>query len=108
MKYSSIEKIVDEQGYLFHFNHWNELIATEIAKLEGISLNEEHWMIIYFLRIFYSKFHVSPTVRTIIKEIKEIYGEEKGNSRYLLYLFPKGPVKQAIKIAGLPKPAICL
>ena len=31
-----------------------------------------------------------------------------GNSRYLYRLFPKGPARQASKLAGLPKPAKCL
>jgi tRNA 2-thiouridine synthesizing protein E len=35
-------------------------------------------------------------------------GEDKGNSLYLYTLFPKGPAKQATKIAGLPKPARCI
>ncbi|MGB0835445.1 MAG: TusE/DsrC/DsvC family sulfur relay protein, partial [Psychrobium sp.] len=36
------------------------------------------------------------------------FGPEKGNSRYLYSLFPKGPAKQATRIAGLPKPAKCI
>ena len=40
--------------------------------------------------------------------MKEEFGEEKANSRYLYRLFPEGPAKQATKYAGLPKPARCI
>ncbi|VEA72950.1 Sulfurtransferase TusE [Serratia rubidaea] len=44
----------------------------------------------------------------LVKAMAQKYGEEKGNSRYLYRLFPKGPAKQATKIAGLPKPVKCI
>ena len=43
-----------------------------------------------------------------VKAMKKQLGEDKGNSRYLYKLFPKGPAKQATRIAGLPKPAKCI
>ena len=43
-----------------------------------------------------------------VKAMANKFGEEKGNSRYLYRLFPKGPAKQATKIAGLPKPVKCI
>jgi tRNA 2-thiouridine synthesizing protein E len=47
-------------------------------------------------------------MRALVKAMASEFGSEKGNSRYLFKLFPKGPAKQATKIAGLPKPAKCL
>jgi tRNA 2-thiouridine synthesizing protein E len=47
-------------------------------------------------------------MRVLVKAMANEFGPEKGNSRYLFKLFPKGPAKQATKIAGLPKPAKCL
>ena len=44
----------------------------------------------------------------LVKAMASKFGEEKGNSRYLYRLFPKGPAKQATKIAGLPKPVKCI
>ncbi len=57
---------------------------------------------------FYKEFNTSPAVRMLVKAMEKKYGPEKGNSRYLFKLFPKGPAKQATKLAGLPKPAKCL
>jgi tRNA 2-thiouridine synthesizing protein E len=47
-------------------------------------------------------------MRVLVKAMKKQLGENKGNSRYLYKLFPKGPAKQATRIAGLPKPAKCI
>lgn len=73
-----------------------------------IELSEAHWEVVHFVRAFYLEFNTSPAVRMLVKAMAQKYGEDKGNSRYLFRLFPKGPAKQATKIAGLPKPAKCL
>lgn len=57
---------------------------------------------------FYLEFNTSPAIRMLVKAMANKFGEEKGNSRYLYRLFPKGPAKQATKIAGLPKPVKCI
>lgn len=68
----------------------------------------EHWEVVRFVRGFYLEFNTSPAIRMLVKAMANKYGEEKGNSRYLYRLFPKGPAKQATKIAGLPKPVKCI
>lgn len=98
----------DAQGYLVNPEDWNEMLAVEIAQLEGITLGKAHWQVIYFVRAFYLEFNTTPTIRMLVKAMIRKYGEQKGNSRYLFNLFPKGPAKQATKIAGLPKPVKCL
>ena len=74
-----------------------------IAENEGITLSPEHWEVVRFVRDFYLEFNTSPAIRMLVKAMANKFGEEKGNSRYLYRLFPKGPAKQATKIAGLPK-----
>ncbi|MDC9597361.1 sulfurtransferase TusE [Xenorhabdus anantnagensis] len=98
----------DAQGYLKNYSDWQEAIAPIIAKQEAITLTEQHWEVIRFVREFYEEFNTSPAIRMLVKAISQKYGEEKGNSRYLYRLFPKGPAKQATKIAGLPKPVKCI
>ncbi|MEC5321437.1 sulfurtransferase TusE [Brenneria populi subsp. brevivirga] len=98
----------DAQGYLMDSADWNEALALILAEQEGISLTEAHWEVVRFVRTFYLEFNTSPAIRMLVKAMAKKYGEEKGNSRYLYRLFPKGPAKQATKIAGLPKPVKCI
>lgn len=98
----------DSEGYLKDTTQWNEAMAAVIAEQEGISLSVEHWEVVRFVRDFYLEFNTSPAIRMLVKAMTNKFGEEKGNSRYLYRLFPKGPAKQATKIAGLPKPVKCI
>lgn len=98
----------DTEGYLKESSQWSEPLAVVIAENEGISLSPEHWEVVRFVRDFYLEFNTSPAIRMLVKAMSNKFGEEKGNSRYLYRLFPKGPAKQATKIAGLPKPVKCI
>lgn len=99
---------VDEEGFLLDLSCWDTAVAEKIAMQEGIELSPEHWEIIYLLREFYQQYEISPAMRILVKQTKAKLGEEKGNSHYLLSLFPGSPAKLASKIAGLPKPTNCL
>ena len=94
----------DSEGYLKDTTEWSEPLAAAIAENEGITLTPEHWEVVRFVREFYLEFNTSPAIRMLVKAMANKFGEGKGNSRYLYRLFPKGPSKQATKIAGLPKP----
>ncbi|MCV9877749.1 sulfurtransferase TusE [Brenneria izbisi] len=98
----------DAQGYLMDSADWNETLALRLAEQESIQLTDAHWEVVRFVRAFYLEFNTSPAIRMLVKAMAQKYGEEKGNSRYLYRLFPKGPAKQATKIAGLPKPVKCI
>ena len=98
----------DSEGYLKDTTQWSEAMAEVIAAQEGITLAVEHWAVVRFVREFYLEFNTSPAIRMLVKAMANKFGEEKGNSRYLYRLFPKGPAKQATKIAGLPKPVKCI
>lgn len=98
----------DGEGYLKNPLQWHERLAPCLAAQEGIELTPEHWEVVHFVRNFYLEFNTSPAIRMLVKAMATQLGEEKGNSRYLYRLFPKGPAKQATKIAGLPKPVKCI
>ena len=98
----------NKEGYLLHWEDWNEAMGEEIAKEENLFLTEEHWMVIRELRDFYSKYQHTPVMRIFIKHMRTVFPEEKANSVYMYTLFPNGPIKQGCKIAGLPKPPHCI
>nr|WP_281264072.1 TusE/DsrC/DsvC family sulfur relay protein [Candidatus Westeberhardia cardiocondylae] len=99
---------VDSDGYLNNIFDWNKNIAIEIANCEGITLSEEHWKIINFFRSFYFHFNTLPSFRILVNKMLKEFENKKCNSCYLFYLFPGGPMKQAVKISGLPKQERCL
>jgi len=99
---------VDEEGYLVNLNDWNEEVAVYLAQTENVTLTEQHWEVLNFLRDYYNEFQIAPAVRVLTKAIGKKLGAEKGNSQYLYELFPYGPAKQACKIAGLAKPTGCV
>ena len=98
----------DSEGYLKDTTQWSEAMADVIAAQEGITLAVEHWEVVRFVREFYLEFNTSPAIRMLVKAMANKFGEEKGNSRYLYRLFPKGPAKQATKIVCLSKPVKCI
>ncbi|QJC35512.1 TusE/DsrC/DsvC family sulfur relay protein [Enterobacteriaceae endosymbiont of Donacia sparganii] len=90
------------------YNSWNEKIAIKIALTENIILTPNHWKIIHTLRFIYLKYDTHPNLRMLINVLKKKYKNINWNSVILFNLFPNGSIKQASKIAGLPKNDICL
>ncbi|MFC3117390.1 TusE/DsrC/DsvC family sulfur relay protein [Jhaorihella thermophila] len=87
----------DEEGYITNLADWDKDVALEIAKSEGIEMDDERWEVVNFLRDYYDEYQIAPAVRVLIKAIKKSMGPEKGNNKYLYELFPYGPAKQACK-----------
>jgi TusE/DsrC/DsvC family sulfur relay protein len=93
---------VDAEGFLTDPGQWNEQLAEEIARENGVAeLTERHWLVVRFMRDRYLATGTAPSIRSLGKEsgvpIKELY-----------QLFPKGPAKLAAKIGGIPKPKGCI
>lgn len=101
--------IRNNEGFLEDASSWTPDLAIQIANEDDIELLAPHWEVINFLRDFYHEFDMSPpSNRLFVKAVKEAMGEEKGNSIYLMQLFPGTPAKTACRIAGLPRPTNCL
>ena len=91
---------LNDEGYLTDSSQWSEEVAQAIAKESGIELTDKHMQVLKYLREAVSKGE-GLTIRKVgksgIVDIKEFYK-----------LFPKGPLKLATKLAGLPKPTSCV
>ena len=99
---------LDQEGFLIDLADWSEGVAIALAENEGLSLDSAHFEVIHTLRQFYAEYQLSPAMRPLVKYVGQQLGKDKGNSLYLLSLFPGSPAKLASKLAGLPKPDNCL
>jgi tRNA 2-thiouridine synthesizing protein E len=84
--------------------HWNRYVSMQLADNEGIELSSEHWDVVVFLRQYYLD-HGWPARTDELTRVLDAAFEEQGGSRYLYRLFPRGPLAQGTRIAGLPVPA---
>ncbi len=101
MSLNNLER--DANGYLASLNDWSEDIATEIASEEGVSLTAASFKILNYLRNEYINNNQNqPNERNMVKGLKASW-DGKLTTKELYVLFPKGPAKQAGKIAGLPE-----
>lgn len=98
----------DPEGYLRRREDWSPELAEQMASTDGIVLSDAHWEVIQFLQEYYDHYEIAPAIRILTKQMGKRFGKEKGNSKYLYQLFPKGPAKQACRYAGLPKPTGCV
>jgi len=103
-----LDFLCDERGFLIDPDRWAAEIAEAMAAKEGIHLTPAHWEVLNLLRSFYAEFDESPANRALVNWVKRHVGSDKGNSIYLMHLFPGSPARVGSRIAGLPKPKNCL
>lgn len=84
-------------------NEWDEARAREIAAQEDIELTDAHWEVIHRLREFYRENGPAESGR-LVSDLLDAEFAKQGGRRYLRRLFPEGPVRQGMRIAGLPVP----
>jgi len=95
---------LDPEGHMYGLEHWSPLTAEQLAREEGIEeLTEAHWHVIYALRNLYRENGRSANAREVMHMLEQDFVEE-GGRRYLYELFPKGPVSQGSRLAGVPVP----
>lgn len=99
---------LSEAGWLENLDEWSEALAVEIAKNERIdALTEAHWDIIREAREYFYENGMVCEPRAFSKIMKQKYGKDRSDQKYIYSLFPTGLIKCANKIAGLPRPKGC-
>ena len=91
----------DSEGYLIEPADWNEEVAVDLAAREGITLTDEHWEVLRFMRAWLADRRVAPDVRHVIRHLADTSGADRNR---VFTLFPYGYVQQACKIAGMRRP----
>lgn len=99
---------LSEAGWLLNLDEWSEELAKQIAVNEKIGdLNEEHWDIINLAREYFIENGSVCEPRKFSKLMKDKYGKDRSDQKYIYSLFPTGLIKCANKVAGLPRPKGC-
>jgi len=92
---------VNDEGFLTDPTEWDEDLAQVLASAIGITLTDEHWKAIHFLREDFAAQGETPTLRRVSTRggipVKELFT-----------LFPQKPAKKMAYVAGLPKPHGCV
>lgn len=99
---------LDPEGYLVDLQQWSPEVARALAAEDKLTLTADHWDVIDVLRNFYQRFEQAPAMRPLVKAVGQQLGADKGNSIFLMRLFPDSPAKVGARLAGLPKPTNCI
>ena len=92
---------VNDEGFLTDPSEWDEQLATTLATQVGITLTDEHWRAIRFLRDDY----VAQGETATLRRISTVGGIP---IKTLFELVPRKPAKKLAYVAGLPKPHGCV
>ena len=84
--------------------HCSRKKSKDLATSEGISLNDDHWAVILYLRSYYLEHGLPRLARTTAKALNHQFTLQ-GGSKYLRCLFAGGPVTQGSRLANLRIPA---
>lgn len=96
-----------ESGFLTELADWTESNARKLAQDDGLNLTDEHMEILHYLRKYYDKNGQVYNARTLLNVMEFEFGKWEGKRR-LYQLFPRGPVTQGCKFAGIPMPPECI
>lgn len=90
-------------GELVALDEWSRDTARRAAQDEGLELTDAHFEVLEFLRDHAINHggirQEAPRVLRVLEE----HFRDKGGGRWLYELFPGGPVRQGMKLAGLPE-----
>lgn len=103
----------DEEGYLINPDDWSEAVAAAMAaqqsRQDHVELSETQLGLVQYFREYYAENKVHPTMHKLVMTLGKHHGQRfhdhKDYEKFLYGLFPKGPIPELCKLAGLPKPA---
>jgi tRNA 2-thiouridine synthesizing protein E len=94
-----------DEGYLVNPDDWTPEIALTLATEEGITLTDEHWLVLNYVREYFAEHLIAPDIRHVAKYVAENAGRDKKAGKAKIFeLFPYGYVRQTCKLAGMKRP----
>jgi tRNA 2-thiouridine synthesizing protein E len=94
---------VHDDDAITRFKKWERQQAEDLAKSMNISLTNEHWKVIGFIRTYFANAGELRHARILSEVLAERFADE-GGAKYLFQLFPGGPVSQGCQLAGVQVP----
>ena len=92
---------VNDEGFLTDPKEWDEELGDVLAAQIGITMTDEHWKVVHYLRADFETQGETATLRRVSTNggvpVKQLFA-----------LFPQKPAKKMAYIAGLPKPQGCV
>jgi tRNA 2-thiouridine synthesizing protein E len=93
---------LDADGYVVEPDTWDEALAEQLARAQGITLTDDHWFVIRFMRDYHQEHQVAADARHAMRHLEQ---RHPGQGRKRMFeLFPYGYVAQACRIAGMKRP----
>lgn len=95
--------IQNHYGDWVALDDWSHEIAHDLARAEGIELGEDHFRVLDWLRDYVIDQGGSrEDARRILLALEARFAAD-GGGQWLYTLFPGGPVRVGMKLAGLPE-----
>lgn len=88
--------VFDSQGFLSDPQQWNESLAADIARHDGLVLTPAHWRVIHALREHFHRFGTAPPA------FRHLCVTNRLDKHCVEHLFHSH--REAWRIAGLPDP----
>ena len=85
--------------------HWTPEEALRLARNERINLSNAHWETIRALQEYFARNADEHVPMRKLHDALEEHFHAQGGIKFLYQIFPRGPVAQGCRLAGLPMPA---
>ncbi len=82
---------------------WSIELTQKLASDEGIEMTDDHWSVLRGLQDYFAT-HALYKARELTDALDEMY-YSRGGIKSLYRLFPKGPVAQGCRLAGITPPS---
>lgn len=95
----------DAHGYLLDPDAWTPELAEQIASDEALTLTEEHWIVLLYVREHFAEHGTPPDVREAAGQLALLAGTDANDARERIFeIFPRGYKQQAFRVAGMKRP----